>query len=126
MAVPFTQIPSNLRTPLFYVEFDNSMANTATTTQRTLIIGQKLDSAGAQANIPQKVSSASTVAGICGSGSMLHNMMTAYLANDSTAEIWILALPDAAGYKAASGEIKINSVATETGVIAVYIGGGGV
>ena len=123
MAIPFTQIPGNLRTPLFYVEFDNSMANTATTTQRTLIIGQKLDAAEAQANIPQKVSSSSTVAGICGSGSMLHNMMTAYLAKDSTAEIWLLPLPDAVGSTAASGKIKINSVATETGVISVYIGG---
>ncbi|MFW5406260.1 phage terminase large subunit family protein [Pectobacterium carotovorum] len=32
------------------------------------------------------------VAGICGSGSILHNMMKAYLANDSTAEIWLLPL----------------------------------
>ena len=40
MTVPFSRVPSNLRTPLYYVEFDNSMANTATTTQRTLLIGE--------------------------------------------------------------------------------------
>jgi phage tail sheath gpL-like len=44
MTVPFSRVPSNLRTPLFYVEFDNSMANTATATQRTLLIGQMLSS----------------------------------------------------------------------------------
>jgi phage tail sheath gpL-like len=38
MTVPFSRVPNNLRTPLFYVEFDNSMANTATATQRTLIM----------------------------------------------------------------------------------------
>jgi phage tail sheath gpL-like len=36
---------------LFYVEFDNSMANTATATQRTLLIGQMLAS-GSPGKIP--------------------------------------------------------------------------
>lgn len=40
MTVSFSNIPSNLRVPLFYVEIDNSMANSATETQRTLLIGQ--------------------------------------------------------------------------------------
>jgi phage tail sheath gpL-like len=40
--------------PLFYVEFDNSMANTATATQRTLLIGQMLASGSAQEKIPVK------------------------------------------------------------------------
>lgn len=57
MTVPFSRVPSNLRTPLFYVEFDNSMANTATATQRTLLIGQMLSSGSAVPNIPVKVSS---------------------------------------------------------------------
>lgn len=41
----FKDIPNNLRTPLFFAEFDNSQANTATATQRTLIIGQMLTNA---------------------------------------------------------------------------------
>jgi phage tail sheath gpL-like len=48
MTVPFSRVPGNL--PLFYVEFDNSMANTATATQRTLLIGQMLASGSAQEN----------------------------------------------------------------------------
>ena len=40
MTVSFSNIPSNLRVPLLYVEVDNSMANSATETQRTLLIGQ--------------------------------------------------------------------------------------
>jgi phage tail sheath gpL-like len=57
MTVPFSRVPNNLRTPLFYVEFDNSMANTATATQRTLLIGQMLATGTTQVNIPVKVSS---------------------------------------------------------------------
>lgn len=34
MTVPFARVPDNLRVGLFFVEFDNSMANNATATQR--------------------------------------------------------------------------------------------
>ena len=78
MTVPFSRVPGNLRVPLFYVEFDNSMANTATATQRTLLIGQMLASGSAQEKIPVKVSSPNAVGELTGKGSMLHGMMTAY------------------------------------------------
>lgn len=124
MTVPFNRIPSNQRAPFFYAEFDNSMANTATAVQRTLLIGQILPTATAAPGIPQKVSSDSAVAGICGSGSMLHNMMTAYLANDISAEIWILPLSDGAtGTTAATGKLQVVTAAAATGVLSLYIAG---
>jgi len=124
MTVPFTRIPSNTRAPFFYAEFDNSMANTATAIQRTLLIGQMLSTATATPDIPQKVSSESAVAGICGNGSMLHNMMAAYLANDISAEIWILPLSDGTtGTTAAAGKLKVVTAAAATGVLSLYIAG---
>ncbi|SMB46833.1 Mu-like prophage FluMu tail sheath protein [Serratia proteamaculans] len=124
MTVPFNRIPSNQRAPFFYAEFDNSMANTATAVQRTLLIGQMLSTATATPGIPQKVSSDSAVAGICGSGSMLHNMMTAYLANDISAELWILPLSDGTtGNAAASGKLQVVTAAAATGVLSLYIAG---
>ncbi|EPF7464149.1 phage tail sheath subtilisin-like domain-containing protein [Serratia marcescens] len=124
MTVPFTRIPSNQRAPFFYAEFDNSMANTATAVQRTLLIGQMLSTATATPGIPQKVSSESAVAGICGNGSMLHNMMAAYLANDISAEIWILPLSDGTtGTAAAAGKLQVVTAATATGVLSLYIAG---
>lgn len=89
MSIPFTNIPSNLRTPLFFAEFDNSQANTASTTQRTLIIGQTRADSTLPANIPLLVSSTATVAGLSGAGSMLHGQMAAYLANDTAGEIYL-------------------------------------
>lgn len=120
----FQNIPNNLRTPLFFAEFDNSRANTATAQQRTLIIGQKLSTASVTSGKPLLVSSADTVSGLCGAGSMLHNQMRAYLANDIAGEIWILPLDDAAtGMTAATGKITITTQATATGVISLYIAG---
>lgn len=123
MTIPFTNIPSNLRTPLFFAEFDNSQANTATTTQRTLIIGQMLDSSTLPADVPVLVSSVATVAGQCGAGSMLHGQMAAYLANDTAGEIYILPLSDADSMVAAIGKITVTTPASATGVISLYIGG---
>ncbi|HCT8862348.1 TPA: phage tail protein, partial [Klebsiella michiganensis] len=97
MTVPFSRVPNNLRTPLFYVEFDNSMANTATATQRTLLIGQMLPTGTAAANIPVKVSSPNGVGELTGKGSQLHGMMAAYQKNDTAAEVWILPLADDSG-----------------------------
>ena len=41
MTVTFNNIPSGLRVPFFYVELDNSKANSFSQNQRALLIGQK-------------------------------------------------------------------------------------
>ncbi|WP_237387331.1 phage tail sheath subtilisin-like domain-containing protein [Xenorhabdus sp. Sc-CR9] len=123
MAIPFSRIPNNLRTPLFFVEFDNSMANSAIATQRTLIIGQMLGSATAAPDIPVRVSSAEQAASQYGHGSLLHGMVTAYLANDIAAELWVLPFNDSENMLAAKGQVKISSPPTNAGVISLYIAG---
>lgn len=122
--VAFSRVPNNLRTPLFYVEFDNSMANTATATQRTLIIGGMLSTGTATPGIPQLVSSPNTVGELTGKGSILHAMMSAYQDNDTAAEIWILPLEESGdSMAAAAGKIKVATAASDTGVISLYIAG---
>lgn len=130
--VAFSNIPDNLRTPLFFVELDNSMANTATTTQRTLLIGQMLPDATQTPDVPVLVSSAETVASLCGRGSHLHLMMQAYLKNDSAGSIYILPLADPGEQTsssepsdliAATGCVSITAAPTAAGVISLYIGG---
>ncbi|MCT8345639.1 phage tail protein, partial [Photorhabdus kleinii] len=102
---------------------DNSMANSAMATQRTLIIGQMLSTSTAKPDIPERVSSAAQAANLYGNGSMLHGMTGAYLANDQAAEVWVLPLSDADSMVAARGSVKVSSPATDTGVISLYIGG---
>lgn len=124
MTVPFARVPDNLRVGLFFVEFDNSMANNATATQRTLLIGGMLTSGSATAGIPERVSSPDTVGELAGKGSILHAMMTAYQKNDTTAEVWILPLAeDPDSMTVATGSIKVTSAPTATGVISLYIAG---
>ncbi|EKN4181910.1 phage tail sheath subtilisin-like domain-containing protein [Yersinia ruckeri] len=123
MTLPFSHIPNSLRTPLFFAEFDNSQANSATTTQRTLIIGQMLAAATLPPNLPVLVSSVATVAGLCGAGSMLQGQMAAYLANDIAGEIYILPLSDAEAMVAATGKITVTTPASATGAISLYIAG---
>ena len=55
---------------------------------------------------------------------MLHNMMAAYLANDISAEIWILPLSDGTtGTAAAAGKLQVLTAAAATGVLSLYIAG---
>ena len=124
MTVPFARVPDNLRVGLFFVEFDNSMANNATATQRTLLIGGMLSTGSTPPGIPQRVSSSDTVGELTGKGGILQAMMAAYQKNDTAAEVWILPLEeDSDSMVAATGTIKVSSAPTATGVISLYIAG---
>lgn len=123
MTVPFAKIPNNLRTPLFFIEFDNSMANTATATQRTLLIGQMLDGSAGEDSIPERISSGTQAAERFGRGSVLHTEAEAYFRNDTAGEVWAIPLSDTKTQTAATGSLKITSAANNTGVISLYIAG---
>jgi len=123
MPVPFSNIPTNLRVPLFYAEVDNSQANSGAQTQRTLIVGQITDSGNGVPGIPvlgQGISDAQAKGGL---GSMLALMTAAYKGSDSFGEVWFLPLADAEGSVGAAGTVDIVGSPTATGVISLYIAG---
>lgn len=123
MTVPFSNIPSNLRVPLFYAEVDNSQANSGAQTQRTLIIGQITSTGNGVVNVPvlgQGVSDAQAKGGL---GSMLALMTAAYKNSDNFGEVWFLPLADAEGSVAASGSLLVAGTPSGTGVISLYIAG---
>lgn len=123
MPIPFKQVPSNLRVPLFYAEVDNSQANTATANQRALIIGQITSAGTATPNVPiisQGIADAKTQGG---QGSMLAQMTYTYRQNDNFGEVWYLPLQDDAAAVAATGSIAFTSAATANGALSLYIGG---
>jgi phage tail sheath gpL-like len=124
--IPFKNVPSNLRVPLFYAEVDNSQANTATENQRALIIGQVTAAAIAAGTVPnvpvmsQGVSDAALVGGV---GSMLHLMTQAYRLNDTFGEVWYLPLADDAAATAASGTITVSAAPSAAGTLYLYLAG---
>lgn len=124
MPVPFNNIPSTLRVPLFYAEMDNSQANgSATGVRRALLVGHKLAAGTGNNNQPYIVASVNQAIGLFGRGSMLARMMALYRANDSFGEVWCIAVAEPAAGAIATGTVTTAGVATAAGTINLYVAG---
>ena len=123
MPVPFSNMPSNVRVPLFYAEVDNSQANSGAQTQRALIIGQTTAAGNGAVNVPVLCRGVSDAQAKGGLGSMLALMTAAYKASDSFGEVWLLPLADAQGSVASSGSLLVAGTPSGEAIISLYIGG---
>lgn len=123
MAIGFSNIPADMRVPLFYAEMDNSAANTASSSMRRLIVAQVNGDAAAE-NIGSLVlvPSLGLAKSIGGSGSMLAAMYEAWRKVDPAGEVWCLPLQNTEG-AAAAGTVTVTGAATEAGLLNLYIGG---
>jgi len=121
--IPFHQIPQNIRVPLFYAEVDNSQANTASTTQRALVLAQITADGTATPNVPAISQGSDDAIRAGGVGSMLALMLAAYRTNDAFGEVWYLPLADADGATPAKGRLTIDSAPTAAGTFNLYIAG---
>ena len=79
MAISFDNIPTTIRVPLAYVEFnnENALTGTAANPYKLLVIGQKLTSGTHPKLSPVRITSADQAATLFGVGSMLHAMFAA-------------------------------------------------
>ncbi|KPC53027.1 phage tail sheath subtilisin-like domain-containing protein [Amantichitinum ursilacus] len=119
----FNTLPAGVAVPLFYAEMDNSQANAAAQSQRTLLIGQMLTAGSAAANTAMIVSNVSQAKSLFGQGSMLARMYDYYRRSDPYGEIWCIALADNAAGVVATGSIAVTGTATAAGTLNVYIAG---
>ncbi|KQZ80647.1 phage tail sheath subtilisin-like domain-containing protein [Pseudomonas sp. Root562] len=123
MAIGFSNIPADIRVPLFYAEMDNSAANSASSAMRRLIVAQVNDDATSDSiGKLVLVSSEALAKSIGGQGSMLASMYETWRKVDPIGEIWCLPLIKETGV-AASATITITGAATEAGLLNVYVGG---
>lgn len=122
MTIAFSNIPQNLRLPLFFAEVNNSDANSGQQTQRALIIGQILPAGIATPNIPVISNGTSDAILQGGAGSQLALMTAAYRNSDSFGELWYLPVADASGAVAATGTITITGAPTAAGTLSLYVG----
>lgn len=123
MSVPFANIPSNLRVPLFYAELDPSRANTSPFSQRALIVGQITSSGTFTPNVPVLLTSLDAARAGAGAGSMLYLMAAAYRASDPFGEVWLLPLADHGSGVAATGTVAFTGPTTAAGVLSQYVAG---
>jgi phage tail sheath gpL-like len=102
---------------------DPSQANTATTFQRSLVLGQ-IGTAGTATPLhPFEVQSLTQIQTACGRGSMLAQMAQNYLYGDNFGDLWLLPYLDNVAGIAATGKVLFAGPATAAGTLNLYIGG---
>jgi phage tail sheath gpL-like len=124
MPISFSQIPSDIKVPLYWVEVDPSMAGLPTLGLRALLTGVFLSTIGkAKPNVPIAIGSQAQADAAFGQGSQLSRMFRAYFANNFANEVWGLPVPEAVGATAATGTITVTTPPTDAGTIHLYIAG---
>lgn len=122
MAVPFNNIPGNIRVPFFYAEFASG-GTPYQSNARLLLIGQKLATGSAVVNEPILVSDGQEEI-LFGKFSMLGQMFRAARKNAPVQEIWALPLADLAGGVLATGSLAVTAPAwTDPRIVSLYIAG---
>lgn len=119
----FNDIPSALRIPGVFIEFDARLANSGVWQTRLLVIGQRLESGEKDALTADRVTSGEQADRYYGRGSMLAEMIRAALEIDPYMETIGLALDDLVAGTKANGSIGVAGTALRGGTVALYIGG---
>lgn len=125
MSVSFNDIPSTIRVPLAYIEFDNShaLAGTPAVPYKLLVLGQQNADADAPVLTPTRVTGADQAGALFGRGSMLHGMLSAVKKANSYLETWALAARDNGAGQKATGTVTLSGATTASGTLSLYIDG---
>lgn len=123
MPVSFDNLPSNLRTPGVYIEFNNELAGANTPEFKILVLGQRLTAGTVAAHIPTRVSRKSDAETYFGRGSMLASMISALLDASLDVETWAIAQDDNGAGVAATGTLAFSGSATRAGTVYLYVAG---
>lgn len=121
-SMSFSQIPSGLRVPFFYIELDSSKANSFSQTMRVLLIGLMTSAATAEANVPVLCSSADQARSLFGADSMAAAMVDAFRAGNLFTELWVAPVAEPVAGVAAVRTLTFTGAASASSVAALYIG----
>jgi len=124
MPIQFDTIPTSIRKPGKYFEFNLKLASRTlpANLQKMLIVAQKLAAGSAAANVPVQVYSSSEAAELFGSGSLACLMVVAALKAYRYLDLTVLPIADAAASVAATGTITIAGPATSSGLLTLKVG----
>jgi len=123
--ISFDQIPSSIRKPGKYMEFNTKLAvrTLPANRQRTLIIAQKLSTGSVDECVPTTVFSDTEAAAYFGTGSIAHLMARAAIKANPYLDLTICALDDSTSAAVKRVEtLTMTGPATSTGVITLYVG----
>lgn len=118
-------VPSNLRIPLVFLEFNSERAFQGPSLKvlKTVLIGQKTTAGTLAQNTLRKVTSADEVKGLAGVGSVLHIMAISFFAANKITPCYIVAQDDNGAGVLAAGTVAFTGPATAAGTVYIYIGG---
>jgi phage tail sheath gpL-like len=123
MPISFSQIPAEIKVPLYWVEVDPSKAGLPVLKQPALLVGTKITAGAAPIDIPLAIGSQAQADEAFGPGSELARMFRAFYNNNTSGLVYGLPLAEPAAGTAASGVITVASAPTEAGTIHLYVGG---
>jgi len=125
MSISFDQIPGNLRTPGYFIEFDSSLAGALSTEFTVLITGQMLPTGTATPDELVLVSDGDEGANLFGVGSHLSEMVYAFKAVPSAKFLTMYVIPqiDLLAGVPSVGSLVITDPATGDGILTIYFGG---
>nr|DAS68706.1 MAG TPA: tail component [Caudoviricetes sp.] len=124
--IEFNQIPSSIRFPGVYTEYDNKEAVTAlpVNPQEVLILApQTMELASGSYSAPIKVYSDVEAANHFGAGSWAHLMVRQALKNNPNMNLTVVGLLDHSAGVAATGSATVTGTASVAGVLTLVIAG---
>jgi phage tail sheath gpL-like len=122
--ISFNSIPSSIRKPGKYFEFNTALAvrTLPGNLQKTLIVGQRLVAGSVAANTPVDVFSDVEAANYFGRGSVAHLMARAALKANNYLALTMIALDDAGGSAAGTKTVTFTGTATGSGSATLNVG----
>lgn len=123
--ISFDSIPSSIRKPGKYFEFNTKLAvrTLPGNLQRTLIAGQRLTAGTVAAGVVTNVFSDAEAATFFGNGSQLHLMCRAAIKANPYLALEAIAMDDAGAGVAATSTVTLTGPATAAGVLTVKVAG---
>lgn len=124
MTISLNEIPSDLRVPFIYVEFDDSQAiqGSSKMPHHVLVIAQKTGDGTGTALEPFEATNADQVRAKAGPGSIAHMIASRLFQNNRTTKTTFVLQDDEAG-TASAHTITVTGTATAAGTIALMVGG---
>lgn len=122
--IAFDNIPTSIRKPGQYLEFNTSLAvrTLPANTQKVLIVGPMLSGGTKAALEAVSVFSSDEAAVYFGYGSVAHLMCIAAINSYAYLDLTVIGVADAAAGIAASGTLTITGPASSEGVISLWVG----
>ncbi|MDS0859944.1 phage tail sheath subtilisin-like domain-containing protein [Burkholderia pseudomultivorans] len=122
--ISFDTIPSSMRKPGKYFEFNTKLAvrTLPTNEQTVLIVGQRLAAGQVEALVPTPVFSGDQAALYFGAGSLAHRAAVAAIKANPYVTLTVIGVDDATAAVVATASVAFTGTAAADGAYALYIG----